>query len=488
MGHVFRVAGSAQRSLIFHAARTSVFLSILFIMVYGSTNWFTAHRRPADVHTWYFSWEPAVIPYVPWLIVPYMSMDVLFFMAVFLCKSEEEISIFTRRVTFSILAAGALFLLLPLRLAWPARPRAGGWFGDLVEASCTAPFLMEYPHNLFPALHITLCLIVAALYLRHTAGIWRILFGVWFGLIACSTVLTWQHHVVDIFGGLALAGCAFYLFGEAASKRQQITKRRIGAYYATGSIALLGVAIATRPWGALLVWPGTALGIVAAGYFGTGARIFTKEHGRISRGTRMVLAPVLLGHYLSLAYYRRYCHAWDEIVPRLRIGRILSEREAKALIAEGLTAVLDLSAEFSESPPLLTVNYRNIAVLDLTPPSQEQLRDAAEFIARHTETGIVYVHCKIGYSRSAAAVGAYLLASGRAASAEDAVARLRQVRPSIVVRPEAMEALGQFAAYVHAFERGEHTRSSNCVVTSPDQDAKHRFVSVRSQTELGTSV
>src|SRR5262249_52245148 len=140
MGHVFRVAGSAQRSLIFRAARTSVLLSILFIVVYGSTNWFTAHRRPSDVRTWCVSWEQSVIPYVPWLIVPYMSMDVLFFMAAFLCKSKEEMSIFARRVTFSILAAGALFLLLPLRLAWPARPQAGGWFGDFVEASCTAPF------------------------------------------------------------------------------------------------------------------------------------------------------------------------------------------------------------------------------------------------------------------------------------------------------------------------------------------------------------
>jgi hypothetical protein len=134
---------------------------------------------------------------------------------------------------------------------------------------------------------------------------------------------------------------------------------------------------------------------------------------------------------------------------------------------------------------LLTVNYRNIAVLDLTAPTQEQLRDAAEFIARQVAHGIVYVHCKIGYSRSAAAVGAFLLASGRAATPEDAVARLRQVRPTIVVRPEAMEALRRFAAHVQAFERGDRTRPSKCVVTSADQDAKQSFASVRSQTEFG---
>ena len=34
----------------------------------------------------------------------------------------------------------------------PERPRVDGWFGEFVEHSCTAPFLMEYPHNLFPAM------------------------------------------------------------------------------------------------------------------------------------------------------------------------------------------------------------------------------------------------------------------------------------------------------------------------------------------------
>jgi len=90
--------------------------------------------------------------------------------------------------------------------------------------------------------------------------------------------------------------------------------------------------------------------------------------------------------------------------------------------------------------------YRNIPVLDLTAPTTEQLRAMAEFIDDEAAGGIVYVHCKIGYSRSAAAVGAYLLASGRCATGEEAIARLREIRPSIVVRPEIRAALHQFQA------------------------------------------
>ena len=85
-------------------------------------------------------------------------------------------------------------------------------------------------------------------------------------------------------------------------------------------------------------------------------------------------------------------------------------------------------------------------ILDLTAPSREQLLDAVGFISEHAATGIVYVHCKVGYSRTAAVVGAYLLASGRAARPAEAAKTLRTARPSIVIRPEAVAALNRFAA------------------------------------------
>ena len=64
---------------------------------------------------------------------------------------------------------------------------------------------MEYPHNLFPSLHIVLCLIVAETYARHTRGVVRLLFSAWFVLIGVSTLLTWQHHLIDLLGGIVLA-------------------------------------------------------------------------------------------------------------------------------------------------------------------------------------------------------------------------------------------------------------------------------------------
>ena len=106
--------------------------------------------------------------------------------------------------------------------------------------------------------------------------------------------------------------------------------------------------------------------------------------------------------------------------------------------------MLDLSAEFSEAKPFREINYRNIPILDLTAPTQTQLAEMGEFIGNHSRNGTVYVHCKIGYSRSAAAVAAYLIMSGKANTAEQAFAIIRRVRPSVVIRPEVISALSEF--------------------------------------------
>jgi protein-tyrosine phosphatase len=126
------------------------------------------------------------------------------------------------------------------------------------------------------------------------------------------------------------------------------------------------------------------------------------------------------------------------------IGSQLNGEAARQAIRAGVTAVLDLTAEFSKAEPFREITYRNIQVLDLTAPTSPQLDAMTEFITANVPNGIVYVHCKIGYSRSAAAVAAYLLATGTASDAEQAVSMIRRARPSIVVRPEIVNALRLF--------------------------------------------
>lgn len=424
-----------------HVSRVKAFavsagLSVLFLVVYSGCNWITGQR--GQVGSFYFLWERA-IPFVSFMIIPYMSIDLFFITAPFLCRTNEELRIFSRRVVAAILIAGLCFLLFPLRFAFP-RPYASGWLGAIFDWFRG----MDSPFNLLPSLHAALLLLLVDLYARNLRGVFLFAAMLWFFLIGLSPLLTYQHHVIDIVGGFVLAGYCFYLFREPSPAVAVVLNRRIGVYYAAGAAVFLFMGAILWPWGVLLLWPTIALGIVAIAYFGAGPVVFHKTKGKLPWSTRFVLTPCLLGQYFSLLYYRRQCRSWDEVTPRIWIGGKLGSRSANKALCSGVASVLDLSAEFSEAKPFRKINYRNLPVLDLTAPTQGQLAEMGEFIGNHCRNGAVYVHCKIGYSRSAAAVAAYLIMSEKANTAEEAFAIIRRARPSVVIRPEVMSALSEF--------------------------------------------
>lgn len=420
------------------AAATSALLSLLFLVVYGGCNWITSMRT--DVGTLCFWWE-RYIPFVPVMIVPYMSIDLFFVGAPFLCTSGRELETFAKRVTIAILVAGICFLLFPLRFAFP-RPHAEGWLGVIFDWFRAK----DQPYNLLPSLHIALRTFLADTYARHTKGLLRATSNIWFSLIGLSTLLTYQHHVMDVVGGFILAAYCFYFIRQESPRLAVLPNHRVGSYYLGAAIAALAMALIFRSWMYFMLWPSIACALVTFAYFGLGPSIFRKTDGKLPIVTLWALGPCLLGQYLSLLFYKRQCRPWDEIVPGVWVGRKLNAREAQQAVQQGVTAVLDLTGEFAEAKPFRVLRYLNLPILDLTAPSRGQLEQMSAFITEQSRTGVTYIHCKIGYSRSAAAAGAFLLYSGKAKTAPDAIAMLRRARPSIVVRPEIVAALEDFAA------------------------------------------
>ena len=192
---------SVKRSKAFAVAAG---LSALFLIVYGACNWITARR--ANVGTFYFEWERR-IPFVPFFILPYMSIDLFFVGAPFLCRTDRELSTLAKRIGAAIILAGFCFLLFPLRFAFP-RPHADGCLGALFDWFRG----MDAPYNLLPSLHAAFMLILLNSYSRYTRGFVRVAAVTWFILIALSPVLTYQHHLIDILGGVVLAVLCFCLF------------------------------------------------------------------------------------------------------------------------------------------------------------------------------------------------------------------------------------------------------------------------------------
>jgi hypothetical protein len=266
---------------------------------------------------------------------------------------------------------------VPLRFAFD-RPHADGLLGWAFDNFR----LLDQPFNQFPSLHIALQIILLGVFVRSTRGVVRAIIGVWFALIAASTLLTYQHHLVDIIGGAALGTLCVYFFREEPLRQSVVRNPKVGRLYGVAAASLIIVAILLRPWGLILLWPAASLCIVTAGYFSLGAGIFRKHAGRVPFVTRVMLWPSLIGQYASLLYYRTRSDAWNAVTDRLWIGRKLTDAEATRAVAGGVTAVLDLAGEFSEARPLLNVEYLQLPVLDLTAPPPATLDRARRVRAR----------------------------------------------------------------------------------------------------------
>jgi protein-tyrosine phosphatase/membrane-associated phospholipid phosphatase len=415
------------------AAGTAALTGLLFSIVYNFCNWVT--RLRPDVGVWVFEWERHW-PVIPAMIVPYWSIDLLFVIGPFLCGTREELAVHRRRIVFVILAGGLGFLAIPLRFAFP-RPHVEGIFAPFFAAL----YSFDLPHNLFPSLHIALRTLLAVLYARKTRGVMNGLVHVWFSLVGISTLLTWQHHLVDVVGGFWLAAIALHLYRFDEPPALRGTNLTLAVLYGIAAFAFTQIARLSWPWTFVFIWPAFAFAVGAFGYGGFGAGIYRKVHGRLTPGTKALLGPLLAAQWFSLLYYRRQSPRWSEVTPQVWIGALPDQADAQAAVTAGVTAVLDLTVEFSEVEGFHQLRYHPLPVLDLTAPTPEQLAEAADFIEREAARGIVFVHCKAGYSRSAGAVGAWLLKTGRARNVEDVIAQLEAARPGIVIRREIHDVL-----------------------------------------------
>jgi membrane-associated phospholipid phosphatase len=172
-------------------------LAAMFVAIYGGTNWVSSIRN--DVGQLYFAWELKHIPLIPAMIVPYTSLDILFIMAFFRCRNDQELKALTARLATALLAAGVCFLICPLRIGFE-RPRIPGFYGWLFSTLHG----LDKPFNLAPSLHVAIAMIVGAVYVPRSRGFMRWLVAGWFVIIALSTLFTWQHQAIDVISGGAL--------------------------------------------------------------------------------------------------------------------------------------------------------------------------------------------------------------------------------------------------------------------------------------------
>jgi membrane-associated phospholipid phosphatase len=187
------------RAHLVYAGLLSLANTLWFLAVYGGADWLTAHRSlRVPVHLA----AELGIPFVPWMTIFYMSLYGLFVLAPFVLRTRRELAAAVATMAVAIGASGLLFLLFPAQLAFaPAREdQLGAWAGIYHVADD-----LNLTHNLLPSLHVAFAVICVSIFAPRAPRSLRILLWLWAALIAASTVLTHQHHVLDVIAGWLLA-------------------------------------------------------------------------------------------------------------------------------------------------------------------------------------------------------------------------------------------------------------------------------------------
>jgi membrane-associated phospholipid phosphatase len=172
---------------------------IWFMLVFGGCDFITAHRAlRIPIH---FAAE-LKIPFIPAMSAVYMSIYLLFLAGPFILRTRREFRAVIATLATMIGIAGVGFLLIPGQLAFspPREQDLGIWAGTFHLAD-----RLNLDYDLVPSLHVALSVACITAFCTHTGVVGRTVLWIWATAIALSTLLTHQHHVIDVAAGWLLA-------------------------------------------------------------------------------------------------------------------------------------------------------------------------------------------------------------------------------------------------------------------------------------------
>ena len=188
----------------------ALIVALLFVVGYGGANWLATQR--ATHLKLYFDAELA-IPLLPAMIWVYLSINLLFVLPVFRLDTEE-LRLLGRRMIAATVAATLIFLAMPTTTGFARLDTASDG-----RAIFQLLYALDLPFNCVPSLHIAYSTLILTALAKNGGWLLKATVAVWLALIAASTVLTHQHHLIDILSALLLVALICLALPPAANKR-----------------------------------------------------------------------------------------------------------------------------------------------------------------------------------------------------------------------------------------------------------------------------
>lgn len=185
---------------------------LLFLVVYGLTNYLASTSTSATLFIIYHSLE-LEIPFIPEWFVIYLSIDVMLWLPLFFVPPHRFRRYFVAQACATLIA-GAFFYLFPFDCGFIRTIPAEEPWHSLLNFF----YSLDQPHNLVPSLHIGYSTVILLFSREGAKDRWYIFLHVWTLAIYASVLLTHQHHVIDIVTGAALAYFVYKLSNTLCDK------------------------------------------------------------------------------------------------------------------------------------------------------------------------------------------------------------------------------------------------------------------------------
>ena len=212
-----------------------------FYLLYNLTTLYSASLYklyPAQIHNLVTPFDD-VMPFIPVMIIPYSWSLILFVASFFLVRTAAQLSILTRRLILATVFACFIFYCYPARFSF-YRLIPDDW----TQFGYQFLQLVDKPFNQLPSLHVSYAILLGVslwdIVESKKIGVlstYRLLLISICTLIIVSTVLTYQHHLLDVLGGVVLASVVLML--SNLIRNALVTK-----YLTLGIIGFLLIAIA----------------------------------------------------------------------------------------------------------------------------------------------------------------------------------------------------------------------------------------------------
>ena len=392
----------------------------IFYLLYNVTTFYSVSLyeiAPSSIHNLATPFD-VVIPFMPVMIIPYSWSLILFVVGFFLVRTSTQLSLLTWRLILATVFACLIFYFYPARFSFNrAVPDDWTQFGYQFLQ------LVDKPFNQLPSLHITYAILlgislwdVAASKKQWISVAYRLLLITICGLITISTVLTYQHHLMDLLGGVVLAVVVLAL-------SNRIRNALVIKYLALGGIGFLLIAIAGFYLANMSMIAFESIEIVAifiASYWLISfmmlawayqqskpmgnVRWFQKsDNGRLTLYTWIKFAPIIVVYngmsFLGQWYFTVFCKSQRDIPTPYptndTVKVVASPRLRQADLHSYLTYWLfgDNPSEWSRAPETLSssVHYQ-IIVVDLAAEISSHAHKLAVAAKNMTNTPVHYLY------------------------------------------------------------------------------------------------